>query len=98
MWHVASDEVGGRFHQAGNEGDVARQAIQFRDDQSRVGAFGVRDRRGELWPVCMPLTRFDLGVFIGELGVAGLPNVPVDRCPLRVETESAFALQAVEIR
>ncbi|SIT35289.1 hypothetical protein BN2475_40098 [Paraburkholderia ribeironis] len=37
LWHIDGDKLDLRFHQAGNERDVARQAIELRDKQARAG-------------------------------------------------------------
>ena len=86
--HVDRDELDAALHQVGDEGDVARQAVELGDHQHGPLPPAQLERRGELGPVGALAA-----LHLGELGdqLAGADEAG-DGGPLRIEPEAGLAL------
>ena len=49
--HVAAEQLDAAFQQPGDESDVARQPVEFGDEQRGAGLLGVVERLLQLGPV-----------------------------------------------
>jgi hypothetical protein len=92
--HVDRGELDAGFHQVGDEGDVARQAVELGDHQHGPLPPAQFERRGKLRPV-VALAALHLGELGDQLADADEPG---DGGTLGVEPEAGLALRSVETR
>jgi hypothetical protein len=84
------DEIDACLLKAEQEMRIARETVQFRNDQRGAPELAVLERLGEHRPV-RPLAALDLGVLGDELPVAAVEIVE-NRRPLCLEAETGLAL------
>ena len=89
MGIVHCHELGPAFHQARDEGYVARQAIKLGDDQHGTTPPAQIERGDELRPVVLPAA-FNLRELLDQLATAS--DVAGDGRPLGIEAETALPL------
>lgn len=67
--HVDGDEADAGFHEAGDDGDVAGEAVELGDKEDPTNPAGVIEGGLQLWPPPFVGTGFDLGKFEDEFEV-----------------------------
>jgi hypothetical protein len=77
-------EIHPALHQVRDKGHVARQAVQFGDDEGCAVGPTQRERLGQLWAI-IPLSAFDLPQLRDELPAPTI-EVGANGCLLSLET------------
>lgn len=87
--HIDGDEINIAFHQAGNEMDVAGEAVELSDDEFCFLLAAKGEGGGELGPVVL-LAAFYFREFLKDRATSG--DELGDGLALCVEAQAAFAL------
>ena len=90
LGHIDGDELHFGFHQAGNEVDVASEAVELRNHQRGLAALRCGECPGQFGPVAF-LARLDLGELGRQLPCATVEIVD-HGLALSVEAEAALTL------
>ena len=64
--HVARHKLATAIHQGGNERDITREPIEFRDDQHSAGCLRMGKRSLQFRPVIRSLAALDFHVFADQ--------------------------------
>jgi hypothetical protein len=86
-WHVGEDDLGVGFLKAGQELDVAGQAVELCDYEDGIGQLGKIQRLPQLRAI-RALTAFDFG----ELMIRWSADEGMDRLPLCLQAKAGAAL------
>ncbi|GGI93403.1 hypothetical protein GCM10010914_30020 [Deinococcus wulumuqiensis] len=89
--HVDGDEADAGFHEAGDDGDVAGEAVELGDEEDPTNSAGVAKGGFELGAPALPRAGFDLGEFEDDLKVL-TASVSQNGSLLSFETQAALTL------